>query len=170
MNASQANGPLRSTRWFGSETVVGMLHRASVKAEGFTQGALDVQTIVALVGEPERWSEGDLLVLVACYGFGYAISLAAFRGGPVFPAVMLGVALGELIEGLPDLGHTPAIAICMAALTVSMLRFPVASILLVAILLASSALAVMPLIILSAVAAFVVTELIDPPPRASSGA
>ena len=128
------------------------------------------QTIVTLVGEPERWSEGDLLVLVACYGFGYAISLASFRGGPVFPAVMLGVAFGELLEGLPDLGHTPAIAICMAALTVSMLRFPVASILLVAILLASSALAVMPLIILSAVAAFVVTELIDPPPRASSGA
>jgi MFS superfamily sulfate permease-like transporter len=58
----------------------------------------------------------------------------------------------------------------MAALTVSMLRFPVASILLVAILLASSALAVMPLIILSAVAAFIVTELIDPPSRASSGA
>jgi H+/Cl- antiporter ClcA len=87
----------------------------------------------------------------------------------VFPAVLLGVAFGDLLAGLPDLGRTPAIAIAMAALTVSMLRFPVASILLVAILLASSALASMPVIILAAVTAFVVTELIDPPPRASSG-
>jgi hypothetical protein len=121
------------------------------------------QTIATLVGEPERWSEGDLLVLVACYGFGYAVSLASFRGGPVFPAVLLGVAAGELLAGLPDLGRTPAIAIVMAALTVSMLRFPVASILLVAILLGSTALASMPVIILSAVPAFIVTELIDPP-------
>jgi MFS superfamily sulfate permease-like transporter len=44
-----------------------------------------------------------------------------------------------------------------------MLRFPVASILLVAILLASSALPAMPIIIIAAVTAFVVTELIDPP-------
>jgi hypothetical protein len=127
------------------------------------------QTIVTLVSEPQRWSEGDLLVLIACYGFGYAVSLASFRGGPVFPAVMLGVAAGELLAGLPDLGRTPAIAIAMAALTVSMLRFPVASILLVAILLASSALAAMPVIILAAVTAFIITELIDPPARASSG-
>jgi H+/Cl- antiporter ClcA len=127
------------------------------------------ETIVTLVGEPQRWSEGDLLVLIACYGFGYAICLASFRGGPVFPAVMLGVVFGELLAGLPDLGRTPAIAIGMAAFTVSMLRFPVASILLVAILLASSALASMPVIILAAVPAFIVTELIDPPPRASSG-
>jgi hypothetical protein len=123
------------------------------------------ETIVTLVGEPQRWSEGDLLVLIVCYGFGYAVSLASFRGGPVFPAVLLGVAIGELLAGLPDLGRTPAIAIAMAAMTVSMLRFPVASILLVAILLSSSALAAMALIILAAVTAFVVTELIDPPSR-----
>ena len=121
------------------------------------------QTLATLVGESDRFSEGDLLVLVACYGFGYAVSLASFRGGPVFPAVLLGVAAGELLAGLPDLGRTPAIAIMMSALTVSMLRFPVASILLVAILLGSTALASMPVIILAAVPAFIVTELIDPP-------
>ena len=121
------------------------------------------QTLGTLVGEPERWSEGDLLVLIACYGFGYAVSLASFRGGPVFPAVLLGVAAGQLLADLPDLGRTPAIAIVMAALTVSMLRFPVASILLVAILLGETALASMPVIILAAVPAFIVTELIDPP-------
>jgi hypothetical protein len=123
------------------------------------------QTIGTLVSEQDRFSEGDLLVLIACYGFGYAVSLASFRGGPVFPAVMLGVAIGGLLGDLPGLGGTPAIAIAMAAMTVSMLRFPVASILLVAILLASSSLPAMPIIILAAVTAFVVTELIDPPER-----
>jgi hypothetical protein len=121
------------------------------------------QTIGTLVSERDSFSEGDLLVLIACYGFGYAVSLASFRGGPVFPAVMLGVAIGGLLGDLPGLGATPAIAIAMAAMTVSMLRFPVASILLVAILLASSALPAMPIIILAAVTAFIVTELIDPP-------
>ena len=123
------------------------------------------QTIVQLVGEPERWSDGDLVVLIACMGGGYAISLAAFRGGPVFPAVMLGVALGLLLGGLPDLGDTPAVAMTMAALTVSMLRLPVASIVLAAVLLGPSGLAVMPLVIIATVTAFVVTELLDPPPR-----
>ena len=124
------------------------------------------QTIGTLVGDSQGFSEGDLLVLIACYGFGYAICLASFRGGPVFPAVMLGVAFGDLLADLPDLGRTPAIAIAMAAMTVSMLRFPVASILLVAILLASSSLPAMPIIIIAAVTAFIVTELIDPPERA----
>jgi chloride channel protein, CIC family len=121
------------------------------------------QTIGTLISDRDSFSEGDLLVLIACYGFGYAVSLASFRGGPVFPAVMLGVAIGALLGDLPGLGGTPAIAIAMAAMTVSMLRFPVASILLVAILLASSALPAMPIIILAAVTAFIVTELIDPP-------
>jgi H+/Cl- antiporter ClcA len=124
------------------------------------------ETIGTLAGDSEGFSEGDLLVLIACFGFGYAISLASFRGGPVFPAVMLGVAFGDLLGDLPGLGRTPAIAIAMAAMTVSMLRFPVASILLVAILLASSSLPAMPIIIIATVTAFVVTELIDPPERA----
>jgi hypothetical protein len=123
------------------------------------------QTIGTLVSDRDSFSEGDLLVLIACYGFGYAVCLASFRGGPVFPAVMLGVAIGGLLGDLPGLGATPAIAIAMSAMTVSMLRFPVASILLVAILLASSSLPAMPIIIIAAVTAFIVTELIDPPKR-----
>jgi chloride channel protein, CIC family len=121
------------------------------------------QTIGTLVSDRDTFSEGDLIVLIACYGFGYAVCLASYRGGPVFPAVMLGVAIGALLGDLPGLGATPAIAIAMAAMTVSMLRFPVASIVLVAILLASSSLPAMPIIIIATVTAFVVTELIDPP-------
>lgn len=121
------------------------------------------QTIVTLIGAPQRWSDAGLVVLIACMGAGYALSLAAFRGGPVFPAVLLGVALGQLLADLPELGRTPAVAMAMAALSVSMLRMPVASIVLVAILLGGAAVAAMPVVILAVVTAFVVTELIDPP-------
>jgi hypothetical protein len=71
-----------------------------------------------------------------------------------------------LLAGLPDLGSAPAVAMMMAAFTVSMLRLPVSSILLVALLLASPGLRLMPLVILAAITAFIVTELIDPPERA----
>jgi hypothetical protein len=121
------------------------------------------ETIGTLIGQPERWTDGELVLLIACFGSGYAISLASFRGGPIFPAVLIGVALGILLGDLPGLGRTPAIAILMAAFAVSMLRLPVSSIVLVALLLTSSGLAVIPLAIVAAVTAFVVTELIEAP-------
>ena len=80
------------------------------------------------------------------------------------PSLIVGGVLVSLVATrLPGLGQTPAIAIAMAGLAVSMLRMPVASIVLVAILLGDAALAAMPVVILATVTAFVVTELIDPP-------
>ena len=126
------------------------------------------ETIGTLVGDPGHWTEAELAMLAACYAFGYAVSLAAFRGGPIFPAVMLGVTFGVLLDGLPGLGRSPAIAIGMAAFAVAMLRLPLASIVLVTVLLGPADIGVVPLAIVAAIAAFVVTELIDPSPRASS--
>jgi dihydroxy-acid dehydratase len=88
VNASQANGPLRSSRWFGSETVVGMLHRASVKAEGFTQAALDGRPVVGICNS---WSE-----LVHCNvhlrGLAQAVKRGVLQAGGLpleFPTVSL---------------------------------------------------------------------------------
>ena len=128
------------------------------------------ETIETLVGDPGGWTGAELVMLAACLGLGYALSLAAFRGGPIFPAVLLGVVFAALVDDLPGLGRTPAIAIGMAGFAVAMLRLPLASIVLVAILLAPAGLGVIPLAILAAVTAFVVTALIDPPLRASSAA
>jgi H+/Cl- antiporter ClcA len=125
-------------------------------------------TIETLVTDPGHWTEAELLMLAACFGFGYALSLAAFRGGPIFPAVLLGVMFGVLLDDLPGLGRTPGIAIGMAGFAVAMLRLPLSSIVLVAVLLGPEEPGVIPLAILAAVTAFVVTELIDPPRPASS--
>jgi len=121
------------------------------------------ESLGELLADPEHWTDGDLVVLLACTGLGYALSLATFRGGPIFPAVFLGAVLGTLLAGLPELGRVPAVAIMMGAFTAAMLRLPVSSILLVSILLASTGLGLTPLVILAAITAFVVTELIDPP-------
>ncbi len=119
------------------------------------------QTIGTLVGDPGHWTDAELLVLVVCMGIGYALSLAAFRGGPIFPAVMLGVAMGILVSDLPDLGRLPAIAIGMAGFAAAMMRLPLSAIVLAALLLAPAGPGLIPPAILAAVSAFVVTELIE---------
>src|SRR4051812_10494067 len=43
-----------------------------------------------LLAEASAWSTGALLLLLVCKGVAYALSLSAFRGGPVFPAMFLG--------------------------------------------------------------------------------
>ena len=45
-----------------------------------------------LVGGAAGWSVGALLLLIACKGLAYALSLSSFRGGPVFPAMFIGAA------------------------------------------------------------------------------
>ena len=86
-------------------------------------------------------SASVLLLLVAAKGLAYALSLGAgFRGGPVFPALAIGVAL-EMVAAdvLPGLDTTPAVAIGLAAGTAAVLRAPFTAVLLATLLLGSSA-------------------------------
>ncbi len=64
--------PLRSRRWFGPRTVAGMLHRASVKAEGFSQVALDGRPVIGICNS---WSE-----LVHCNVHLRGLATAVKRG------------------------------------------------------------------------------------------
>jgi hypothetical protein len=40
---------------------------------------------------------------VACNGLAYVVSLASFRGGPTFPALLIGAASGIAMSHLPGL-------------------------------------------------------------------
>jgi len=117
-------------------------------------------TLEELATAPERWSVVALLLLLVCKGVAYGVSLGAFRCGPVFPAVFLGCAVGVLLAPLPGLGTVPTMAIGMAAGTAAALRLRVFSILLVVLLLGPAAASQIPVIILSAVTAYVVAELL----------
>ena len=103
----------------------------------------------AVVAEGSAWV---LVLLVATKGLAYALSLGAgFRGGPVFPAIALGVACAMVAANvLPGLDTTPAVAAGIAAGTTAVLRVPFTAVLLVSLLMGESAFDVAPIAVLAA--------------------
>ena len=105
------------------------------------------------------------MALIACKGLAYALSLGSFRGGPVFPALLLGTAIGLLVDGLPDFGTTPAVAVGIGAATAAALRLPLTAVVLATVLSAQPAAGAAPLVIVGVVVAYMVTlKLPSPPP------
>ena len=117
-----------------------------------------------LVAQSATWSTGALILVIVCKGLAYALSLSAFRGGPIFPSLFIGGALGVLAGQLPGMSIVPGLAIGIGAMCASMLKLPFTSVLLATVLLSSDAYAVMPLAIVAVVVAYVAT-LRFPPPR-----
>src|SRR6202050_5845283 len=56
------------------------------------------------------YSVGALLLLLACQGIAYGVSLSSFRGGPTFPAMFLGAAGGVALSHLPGLPLVDGVA------------------------------------------------------------
>ncbi|MFE9837722.1 chloride channel protein [Streptomyces sp. NPDC005551] len=115
-------------------------------------------TLATMASDPHAWGVGALLAVVVLKAAAYALCLGSLRGGPVFPALFLGAAAGLLLSPLPGFGVVPAVAAGLAAAAATALRLPVSSIVLVVLLLGSTE--TIPVVILSAVVAFVTTELL----------
>jgi H+/Cl- antiporter ClcA len=121
-----------------------------------------------LLRNPAVYGVGALLLLIVCKGLAYAGGLAAFRGGPTFPAMFLGAVGGTALAHLPGIDALSGAAIGMGAMTVGMLRLPMTSVLLATLFLGGTGLTVMPLVIVGVVVSYVVTlRLPDPTPPAS---
>jgi H+/Cl- antiporter ClcA len=110
-------------------------------------------------------SAGVLVLLVAAKGLAYALSLGAgFRGGPVFPAIAIGVgAAMAAADLLPGLHTTPAVAAGIAAGTTAVLRVPFTAVLLATLLMGPSAFDVAPIAVLAAAAAWLVATVLPNP-------
>ena len=117
--------------------------------------------IAELVTDPQGWAAGTLVLLLLFKGLAYAVSLGAFRGGPTFPALFLGAAFGILVGALPGFGTAAGIAVGMAAATSAVLRLPITSIVLVALLLGPEALSQIPLVMIAAVVGLVTAVGLD---------
>jgi H+/Cl- antiporter ClcA len=115
------------------------------------------------------YSVGTLILLLGCKGLAYGGSLSSFRGGPTFPALFLGAAGGVALSHLPGLPMVPAVAVGIGAMCVVMLRLPLTSVLLATLLLSSDGLAVMPLVIVAVVVAYVVSARLAPAPAPTPG-
>jgi chloride channel protein, CIC family len=110
-------------------------------------------------------SAGVLVLLVVAKGLAYALSLGAgFRGGPVFPAIAIGVAICvATADVLPGLETTPAVATGIAAATAAVLRVPFTAVLLATLLLGTSAEDVAPIAVLAAAVGWLVATALPNP-------
>ena len=149
----------------GAGLLVGVL---AVSFRALADRPVDFVLFSGQASLPELVAEGSagvLLLVVLVKGFAYALSLGAgFRGGPVFPAIAIGMALGvAAADILPSFESTPAITAGIAAGAAFVLRAPFSSALLASVLVGASAAEVAPIAVLAAVVgALVATALPDP--------
>lgn len=117
-----------------------------------------------LVGRAATWTVSALLLLLLLKGVAYSLSLSSFRGGPIFPSLLLGAAGGVALSHLPGLGLVPAVAMGMGAMCVAMLRLPIASVALPTVLLFHDGIAVASVVIVAVVVSYVTVSRLSPRP------
>jgi H+/Cl- antiporter ClcA len=108
-------------------------------------------------------SAGVLALLVLVKGAAFALSLgAAFRGGPTFPAVVLGVAIGVLGSiVLPGLDLTPAVIAGLAAAASAALGLSFFGALLAVVLAGSAASETVPIAVIASVIGWLVATALQ---------
>jgi H+/Cl- antiporter ClcA len=126
--------------------------------------------LAPLVEKAATYSVGTLLWLVLFKGLAYGISLSGFRGGPTFPAMMIGASGGIALSHLPGLPMIAGVAMGIGAMTVAVLDLPLTSVLLASLFVASDAVALMPLVIVAVVVAYVASARLAPPTPAQNDA
>ncbi|MFI5268517.1 MAG: chloride channel protein [Chloroflexota bacterium] len=144
---------------------------AAAPGKGSSEVLFSGQTALGpFITNSASYTVGALLLLVACKGLAYGVSLSGFRGGPIFPAMFIGAAGGVALSHLPGLPLVDGVAMGMGAMTVVMLRLPLTSVLLASLLLASDELVVMPLVIVAVVVAYVLSARLSPAPASAPSA
>jgi H+/Cl- antiporter ClcA len=121
-----------------------------------------------LVQQSAGWTVGALLLLLVCKSFAYAISLSAFRGGPIFPSMFIGAAGGIALSHVGGLPMIAGVSMGVGAMVAGALKMPMTAVLLPSLLFLSDAVHLMPLVIVSVVVAYVVAIWIEPPPAAAA--
>jgi chloride channel protein, CIC family len=110
-----------------------------------------------IVQQAATLSMSTLAFLILFKGVAWSISLGSARGGPTFPAMFLGIVGGLLAGHLPGFAETPAVAVLIGAMCVSMLKLPLSSVVL-AMVVSQAGLSTAPLIIVAVVIAYITTD------------
>jgi H+/Cl- antiporter ClcA len=140
-------------------------------AEGTTKGSSQVlfsgeNAIAPLIQQAATWTAGALVLLVVCKGLAYGLSLTSFRGGPTFPGVLIGAAGGMALSHVGGLPMVAGAAMGMGAMSVVMLGgLPLTSVLIATLVLEADGLALMPLVIVAVVVAYVGSNRLAPAPE-----
>jgi len=135
-----------------------------ISGHSFTQVLFSGQdALPELVEHAADYSAAVLILLIVCKALVYGVSLSAFRGGPVFPSMFIGAALGIAASGLPGIDLAPAIGTGIGAMCATMLRLPLTSTLLATLLMGADGVAVTPQVVVAVAVAFVITNVLPAP-------
>ncbi len=135
-----------------------------VSDNSFTEVLFSGQdALPALVKDAADYGVGVLILLIVCKSLVYGLSLGAFRGGPVFPSIYIGAAIGIAASGLPGMALAPAIGMGIGAMCAAMLKLPLTSTLLAVLLLGADGLSVTPEVVVAVAVSFVVTMALPAP-------
>lgn len=116
-------------------------------------------SVPALVAED---STKIVVILLVAKALAYGISLGCgFRGGPVFPAIFLGIAIAMLGVVWFDVSPTVAVAVGAAAGTAAVTRLLITSALFASLLVGTAGVDAVPAAVLASAAAWLVTAIID---------
>ncbi|TWV55828.1 chloride channel protein [Streptomyces misionensis] len=151
-----------AVRTLACATAVGVCLAAYALLTGRSseEAALSGQaTLARLAEDPHGPPVLALVALIVCKALAWGISLGSLRGGPIFPAVLIGVAIGVACSGLPGLGAAPGIALGISAAATVATGLPLTGSVLAVLLLGRDASTQMPLIVLAAVTALLVSRL-----------
>jgi H+/Cl- antiporter ClcA len=103
-----------------------------------------------------------IVVLLVAKFLAYGVSLGCgFRGGPIFPAIFLGIALASLAVVWFDVSPTLAVAVGTAAGMAAQTRLIVTPVLLAALLVGSQGLDTVPAAVLATASAWLAMALVD---------
>jgi H+/Cl- antiporter ClcA len=146
---------------------VGGLAIAFAKATGRSSSQVlfsGQSDLAPLIHNAASWSLGALTLLIVCKALAYGASLSSFRGGPVFPAMLIGAAGGIALSHAPGLPMIAGVGMGIGAMSAAMLGLPLTSVLLPSLFLQADALTLMPLVIVSVVVAYVTSARLAAPP------
>ena len=103
-----------------------------------------------------------LVILLVGKALAYAVSLGCgFRGGPVFPAIFLGIAIAEFAHVWFDVSPTLAVAVGAAAGMAAGTRLLITSTLFASLLVGTQGLDAVPAAVLAAAAAWLTIQALD---------
>jgi H+/Cl- antiporter ClcA len=123
-------------------------------------GETETDTVVE---QAATWGALTVLLLVVFKALAYGVSLGSlFRGGPVFPALFLGVAVGAwAADVVPGVSATATVVAGMAAATSAMLRLPLSAVLLAVFLGGATAVEATSIALVASVVALLTTLALD---------
>jgi H+/Cl- antiporter ClcA len=116
-----------------------------------------------LVAQAAEFPVRVLILLILGKSLVYSLSLSAFRGGPVFPSMFIGAAIGIAAAGLPGMDPAAAIGMGIGAMCAAMLRLPLTATLLAVLLMGTDGVAVTPQVVVAVAVSFVMTNLLPVP-------